>query len=253
MQSRVEELESSGAKMKATLAAETARRSHAELELAAAREQLKALQQRESSDAETRAALEAEAARRSHVELELVALREQVKGMHQRVVANDDLGAVKMVMATNRPDILDPALLRPGRLDRKIEIPLPNETARLDILKIHAMSITKKGDIDYESVVKLADALPFATTSPSARWRATATTPSPSTPTATPRTRRGPRTPRGTASRTCRCPPPRGGARGTGWRYRRCAAPRLRRLPSQPRSPAGDHPSRCGFCCDRTA
>ena len=93
MQSRVEELESSGAKMKATLAAETARRSHAELELAAAREQLKALQQRESSDAETRAALEAEAARRSHVELELVALREQVKGMHQRVVANDDLGA----------------------------------------------------------------------------------------------------------------------------------------------------------------
>ncbi len=43
---------------------------------------------------------------------------------------------VKVVMATNRPDILDPALLRPGRLDRKIEIPLPNETSRLDILKV---------------------------------------------------------------------------------------------------------------------
>merc|ERR1712224_736178 len=69
----------------------------------------------------------------------------------------DSLGAVKMVMATNRPYILDPALLRPGRLDRKIEIPLPNETARLDILKIHAQPITKKGDIDYESIVKLCD------------------------------------------------------------------------------------------------
>jgi len=69
----------------------------------------------------------------------------------------EDLGQVKMVMATNRPDILDPALLRPGRLDRKIEIPLPNEAARLDILRIHAAPITKRGEIDYESVVKLAD------------------------------------------------------------------------------------------------
>lgn len=42
----------------------------------------------------------------------------------------DSLGQVKMIMATNRPDTLDPALLRPGRLDRKIEIPLPNEQAR---------------------------------------------------------------------------------------------------------------------------
>ena len=69
----------------------------------------------------------------------------------------ESLGAVKIVMATNRPDILDPALLRPGRLDRKIEIPLPNESSRMEILKIHAHSITKRGDIDYESVVKLAD------------------------------------------------------------------------------------------------
>merc|ERR1719352_365102 len=71
----------------------------------------------------------------------------------------ESLGAVKMVMATNRPDILDPALLRPGRLDRKIEIPLPNEAARLDILKIHSQSITKRGNIDLESVFKLADGL----------------------------------------------------------------------------------------------
>lgn len=52
-----------------------------------------------------------------------------------------------MIMATNRPDTLDPALLRPGRLDRKIEIPLPNEQARLEILKIHACPIAKHGDI----------------------------------------------------------------------------------------------------------
>jgi 26S proteasome regulatory subunit T4 len=57
------------------------------------------------------------------------------------------LGQVKIIMATNRPDVLDPALLRPGRLDRKIEIPLPNEVARMDILKIHSLKLRKHGDI----------------------------------------------------------------------------------------------------------
>lgn len=69
----------------------------------------------------------------------------------------DVLGQVKMIMATNRPDTLDPALLRPGRLDRKIHIDLPNEQGRMDILKIHAAPITKHGEIDYEAVVKLSD------------------------------------------------------------------------------------------------
>ena len=69
----------------------------------------------------------------------------------------DDLGAVKVIMATNRPDVLDPALLRPGRLDRKIEIPLPNETARVEILKIHTSSISKSGEIDYEAICAIAD------------------------------------------------------------------------------------------------
>merc|ERR1711967_212123 len=54
----------------------------------------------------------------------------------------EEQGQVKMVMATNRPDIPD-----------------PNETQRLEILKIHSANITKRGDIDYESVVKLADGL----------------------------------------------------------------------------------------------
>jgi 26S proteasome regulatory subunit T4 len=67
------------------------------------------------------------------------------------------LKQVKMIMATNRPDVLDPALLRPGRLDRKIEIPLPNEQSRTEVLKIHAAGIAKHGEIDYEAVVKLAE------------------------------------------------------------------------------------------------
>ncbi|KAK0660842.1 hypothetical protein QBC41DRAFT_368640 [Cercophora samala] len=71
----------------------------------------------------------------------------------------DYLGKTKIIMATNRPDTLDPALLRAGRLDRKIEIPLPNEVGRLEILKIHAAGVAKDGEIDFESVVKMSDGL----------------------------------------------------------------------------------------------
>lgn len=71
----------------------------------------------------------------------------------------DVLGKVKMIMATNRPDVLDPALLRPGRLDRKIEIPLPNEAARVEILKIHAQGVAKHGEVDYDAIVKLAEGM----------------------------------------------------------------------------------------------
>ena len=49
---------------------------------------------------------------------------------------------VKVLAATNRVDTLDPALLRSGRLDRKIEFPLPSEEARESVLKIHARKIT---------------------------------------------------------------------------------------------------------------
>lgn len=67
------------------------------------------------------------------------------------------LGKVKMVMATNRPDILDPALLRPGRLDRKIEIPLPNVEGRVHIIQIHAKPLSIKGEVDFESIARLAE------------------------------------------------------------------------------------------------
>ena len=67
------------------------------------------------------------------------------------------LDKVKVIMATNRPDVLDPALLRPGRLDRKVEIPLPGEQARMEILKIHAKDLPRRGAIDFEAICKLAD------------------------------------------------------------------------------------------------
>ncbi|OAG29546.1 26S proteasome regulatory subunit T6 [Nematocida displodere] len=56
---------------------------------------------------------------------------------------------IKVIMATNRIDILDAALLRPGRIDRKIEFPAPKEEARLEILKIHSrkMNLTKNIDL----------------------------------------------------------------------------------------------------------
>lgn len=65
------------------------------------------------------------------------------------------LDDVKIIMATNRPDILDEALLRPGRLDRKIEIPLPNEKGRKEIMKIHSCKMQKAEEIDFDHLVKL--------------------------------------------------------------------------------------------------
>ncbi|RMZ75328.1 hypothetical protein DV737_g5334, partial [Chaetothyriales sp. CBS 132003] len=55
---------------------------------------------------------------------------------------------IKVLAATNRIDVLDPALLRSGRLDRKIEFPLPNEEARAQILRIHSRKMT----VDEDSV-----------------------------------------------------------------------------------------------------
>lgn len=59
---------------------------------------------------------------------------------------------IKVIMATNRIDILDPALLRPGRIDRKIEFPEPNENARHDILKIHSRSMNLMKGIDLRKI-----------------------------------------------------------------------------------------------------
>jgi proteasome regulatory subunit len=69
----------------------------------------------------------------------------------------ENRGDVKIIGATNRSDILDPALLRPGRFDRLIDIPLPNFEARVDIIKIHTSVMNLAQEIDVEKIAKLTD------------------------------------------------------------------------------------------------
>jgi proteasome regulatory subunit len=65
-------------------------------------------------------------------------------------------GNVRIMAATNRVDMLDVALLRPGRFDRIIEVGVPDETARLEILKIHSRKMKLK-DVDLEEIVSMTD------------------------------------------------------------------------------------------------
>jgi len=66
-------------------------------------------------------------------------------------------GDVGIVAATNRPDILDPALLRPGRFDRFIEVPIPNEDGRMEILKIHSKNMSLDEEVDIRMVASLTE------------------------------------------------------------------------------------------------
>jgi 26S proteasome regulatory subunit T6 len=59
---------------------------------------------------------------------------------------------IKIIMCTNRIDILDPALLRPGRIDRKIEFPNPNDQGRVEVLKIHSRRMNLMRGIDLKRV-----------------------------------------------------------------------------------------------------
>ncbi len=90
--------------------------------------------------------------------------REEVVGeVEKRVVAQllalmDGLhgrGNIIVIGATNRPDAVDPALRRPGRFDREIEITVPNKEARLEILKVHTRGVPLAEDVDLEKIAEV--------------------------------------------------------------------------------------------------
>jgi cell division protease FtsH len=66
----------------------------------------------------------------------------------------DPKTGVVVMAATNRPEILDPALLRPGRFDRQVEIPLPNQAERASILKVHTSGKHLAPDVDFDAVAR---------------------------------------------------------------------------------------------------
>ncbi|KAK7402285.1 hypothetical protein VNO78_14428 [Psophocarpus tetragonolobus] len=68
-------------------------------------------------------------------------------------------GEVITIASTNRPDILDPALVRPGRFDRKIYIPKPGLIGRIEILKVHARKKPMAEDVDYMAVASMTDGM----------------------------------------------------------------------------------------------
>ncbi|WFO75608.1 proteasome-activating nucleotidase [Desulfurococcaceae archaeon MEX13E-LK6-19] len=67
------------------------------------------------------------------------------------------LDKVKVIAATNRIDILDPAILRPGRFDRLIEVPLPDYEARIEIFKVHTRKMKLDEDVDISLLAKLTE------------------------------------------------------------------------------------------------
>ena len=67
----------------------------------------------------------------------------------------DARGNIKILMATNRPDVLDPALIRPGRIDRRIEYALPDLEGRVQIFKIQARTMSVEKDVRFELLARL--------------------------------------------------------------------------------------------------
>ncbi|MGC9058858.1 MAG: AAA family ATPase, partial [Candidatus Aenigmatarchaeota archaeon] len=97
-------------------------------------------------------------------ELDALAPRRGI-GMHEateRVVSQllteisgiEEVKNVVLIAATNRPDLIDPALLRPGRIDKLVFIPPPDEKGRLEILKVHTRKVPLAKDVSLEEIAK---------------------------------------------------------------------------------------------------
>jgi transitional endoplasmic reticulum ATPase len=69
----------------------------------------------------------------------------------------EELRGVVIIGATNRPDIIDPALLRPGRFDEMILVPVPDEKTRLEVFKVHSRKMSLAADVDIEKLVKVTN------------------------------------------------------------------------------------------------
>ena len=82
---------------------------------------------------------------------------EREQTLNQLLTEMDGFGAnegIIIIAATNRPDVLDPALLRPGRFDRQVTVSLPDKNARIEILKVHAKNKTLAKEVTLENLAK---------------------------------------------------------------------------------------------------
>ncbi len=82
---------------------------------------------------------------------------EREQTLNQLLTEMDGFGAnegIIIIAATNRPDVLDPALLRPGRFDRQVTVALPDKSARIEILKVHARNKTLDKTVTLENLAK---------------------------------------------------------------------------------------------------
>src|SRR6185369_3895257 len=100
---------------------------------------------------------EIDAVGRARSQGESGAAREHDQTLNQLLVEMDGFdprSGIVVIASTNRPDILDPAVVRPGRFDRQIAVPLPDLRGRMQILAVHARPIELTEEVDLAHVAR---------------------------------------------------------------------------------------------------